>query len=156
MTKADIILIVGLAILSLISAAAPQIAALPWFTDRPGYRRLMIGAGLAAGRLKQAIPVGTTAAQAQVLISAEADKLSVKYADSIKAAGFTPADVVSTVEGLTKGQLPAGHIIVDALPALVQDEPQIQAAIAELSALIETHTAAVKAATVRPLLPPVA
>jgi hypothetical protein len=142
MTNADMILAGGIILLGIASAVAPAIAGLPFFADRPGLSKVIIGAGLAAGRLKQAIPAGATAAQAQALIEAEAAKLAVKYADSIKAAGMTQDEVVSTVAGLTKGQLPAGHIVADALPLIVTAEPQIQAVIAQLSDLLAKHAPA--------------
>jgi hypothetical protein len=141
MTPTDY-LTIGMAVVGVVAVVSPYVAGLPWVKARPGLSNFIIGAGLAAGRLKQAIPAGTTAAQAQVLIENEAAKVAANYSDSIKAAGLTQAQVISTIEGLTKGQLPAGHIVADALPLVVAVEPQIQAVIAQLSELLAKHAPA--------------
>ena len=138
MTPTDY-LTIGMAVVGVVAVVSPYVAGLPWVKARPGLANFITGAGLAAGRLKQAIPAGTTAAQAQVLIENEAAKVAANYSDSIKAAGLTQAQVISTIEGLTKGQLPAGHIVADALPLVVAVEPQIQAVIAQLSELLAKH-----------------
>jgi hypothetical protein len=141
MTPTDY-LTIGMAAVSVVAVLSPYAAGLPGVKSRPGLANFITGAGLAAGRLKQAIPPGTTMAQAQALIQQEAASVAVKYADSIKAAGLTQADVVSTIEGLTKGQLPAGHIVADALPVAVAVEPAAAALIAQLSELLAKHVPA--------------
>jgi hypothetical protein len=141
MTPTDY-LTIGMAIVGVVAVVSPYVAGLPWVKARPGLSNFVIGAGLAAGRLKQAIPPGSTMAQAQAMIQQEAVSVAATYADSIKAAGLTQAQVVSTIEGLTKGQLPAGHIVADALPLVVTAEPQIQAVIAQLTDLLAKHVPA--------------
>ena len=88
--------------------------------NRPGLEKLMLGVNMAAGRLKQAIPAGTTAAAAENMIAEEAVKVASNYAQSAKVSGATQTMIKGMIAGTLGDMLPPGHIVPSA-PPVVQD-----------------------------------
>ena len=109
----------------LIGGVASLLGQTKWVQDRPSYARLAKGVELAAGRLSQAIPPGTTATQAEQIVAKEAVTVATNYADSAKVSGASQVAIASMISGELGKLLPPGHIVPgsaqDATAQLIQD-----------------------------------
>ena len=83
-------------------------------------KRLANGAQLAAGRISQALPPGTTAAQVEAMVATEAVSIASKYADSAKVSKADQTVIAGMISGELGQIVPAGRIVAS-LPAAAQD-----------------------------------
>jgi len=115
-TPDEVILSIGVAAVC-VGAISNAVLQLPFVQDRPGLKRIANGAKLAAGRIAQALPPGTSAAQVETMIANEAVGMGTKYADSIKVAKTDQAVVKDMIAGELGHLVPAGHIVASVPPA---------------------------------------
>jgi hypothetical protein len=135
----------------LVGGVSAAISQTKWVKDRPGLERLLMGVSNAAGRLKQAIPPGTTAAQAEAMVAAEAVKVASNYADSAKVSGADQAAIAGMISGALGHALPVGHI-VPGVPPMVQT--QFDQLVADFRAAVMPQVTSVVAPVTAP--PPAA